>query len=54
MSADTLIYGVRGPDPRNTVVKAGTHRSDAQVMLLPGEVIVVSTDGGKTWAEEAE
>lgn len=52
MSTDTLVYGVRGPDPRNTAVKAGT-RQEAEDMLLPHDVIVVSTDGGKTWTEES-
>lgn len=33
-------YGVRGPDPRNTVVKAGT-REEAEDMLLPGDVLMV-------------
>ncbi|MCW2901756.1 MAG: hypothetical protein JWO67_4021 [Streptosporangiaceae bacterium] len=50
MTAGT-IYGVRGPDPRNTVVKAGPRREDAEEMLLDEDVIVVSTDGGQTWHE---
>lgn len=33
-------YGVRGPDWRNTVVKAGT-REAAEDMLLPGDVLMV-------------
>lgn len=48
-----VIYGVRGPDPRNTVVKAPS-REDAAEMLLPGDVIIVSRDGGRTWTPETE
>jgi hypothetical protein len=52
-SACTCVYGVRGPDPRNTVVRAGS-RDAAADMALPGDAIVVSDDGGKTWTAEAD
>lgn len=42
------VYGVREPDPRNTVVRAPS-REQAVDMLMPGDVVVVSTDGGRTW-----
>lgn len=44
------IYGVRGPDPRNTVVRAPS-QEDAVDMVLDGDVVVVSRDGGRTWEE---
>jgi hypothetical protein len=47
---DTL-YGVRGPDPRNTVARF-PDRAEAADARFPGDVIVVSTDGGRTWVEE--
>ena len=50
MSTANAIHGARGPDPRNTVVKADS-RDEAAEMLLPGDVIVVSPDGGRTWTE---
>lgn len=34
-----MQYGVRGPDPRNTIVNAGT-REAAEDMLLPGDVLM--------------
>lgn len=34
------IYGVRGPDPRNTVVTAPT-RDEAVGMLTPGDALMV-------------
>lgn len=52
-SACTCVYGVRGPGPRNTVVKAGS-RDAAVDMLMRGDVIVVSDDGGRTWVAEGE
>lgn len=48
MSTDTLLYGVRGSDPRNTVVKAPSVE-DAVETVLQGEVVVVSRDDGRTW-----
>lgn len=43
-----LLYGVCGPGPRNTVVKAPS--VDAAVeMVLRNEVVVVSRDNGTTW-----
>lgn len=48
MSTDTLVYGVRGPDPRNTVVKAPSAR-EAVEMRAFNDVVVVSHDGGRTW-----
>jgi hypothetical protein len=49
------IYGVRGPDPRNTVVKAND-REHAEDMVsdFPGDVVVVSEDGGRTWTPVRE
>lgn len=53
VSAET-VYGVRGPDPRNTVVKAEDREQAAEMAEdFPGDVVVVSRDGGQTW-EEAE
>jgi len=52
-SACSCVYGVRGPDPRNTVVSAGS-RAAAAEMALPGDVIVISADGGRTWIPEAD
>jgi hypothetical protein len=46
--SDTL-FGVRGPDPRNTVVRF-PDREAAGKALLPGDVVVVSTDAGRAWA----
>lgn len=51
MSAET-VYGVRGPDPRNTVVKAEDREHAAEMAEdFPGDVVVVSRDGGQTWKE---
>jgi len=43
-----LVYGVRGPDERNTVVKAGA-LENAVEMLMSGDVVVVSDNEGKSW-----
>ena len=53
MATDEVIYGVRGPDPRNTVVKAESREQAAEMVFFPGDVLVVSRDSGRTWAEEA-
>lgn len=50
MTTDTVTYGVRGPDARNTVVPAPS-RNAALDMLLPGDRIMESFDGGKTWGD---
>lgn len=42
------IYGVRGPDPRNTVMKAESVENAVE-MLFPDDIVVVSYDEGKTW-----
>ena len=42
-------FGVRGPDPRNTVVSAGSLGAAVE-MRLPGEVIVVQV-GPQEWME---
>lgn len=44
------VYGVRGSDPRNTVVPAPS-RAAALDMLLPGDRVMESFDGGKTWGD---
>lgn len=50
--ADTpkLKVGVRGPDRRNTVVKFPDHRAALEA-LMPGDVVVVSSDNGRTWQD---
>lgn len=50
MTTDTATYGVRGPDARNTVVRAPS-REAALDMLLPGDRLMESFDGGKTWGD---
>jgi hypothetical protein len=52
-SACTCVYGVRRAAPFNTVIEAD-NRDDAADMAMPGDVIVVSDDGGKTWTAEAD
>jgi hypothetical protein len=49
MTTDT-VYGVRRAHPFNTVVEANT-REDALDLLLPGDRLVESFDGGKTWED---
>jgi hypothetical protein len=44
------VYGVRGPDSRNTIVKVPS-LDEAADMVLGDDVIVVSRDGGGTWQE---
>jgi hypothetical protein len=53
MTTENMIYGVRGPDLRNTVVRADSPEG-AREMLMDGDVIVVSADGGRTWSSAAE
>jgi hypothetical protein len=43
-----IIYGVRGADPRNTVVPCESLQ-DAKLMRMFNEVIVESDDDGRTW-----
>jgi hypothetical protein len=60
VSADKQ-YGVRGPDPRNTVVKAES-REAAEEMLLPGDVVMerqrwrysLPVDAESSWTEWRE
>lgn len=52
-----ILYAARATDPPGTaypslVVETFTSRADAEDARLSYEVIVVSTDGGKTWTEE--
>jgi hypothetical protein len=55
---DDKQYGVRGPDPRNTVVKAES-REAAEEMLLPGDVVMerhrwrhsLPADAESSWTE---
>jgi len=52
---DAVVYGVRGPDPRNTVVKAEDRAHAAEMAEdFPGDVVVVSRDGGQTWKEATD
>lgn len=45
-------YGVRGPDPRNTVQKFPDEASAREALEdWPTDVLVVSEDGGRTWRE---
>lgn len=45
-------YGVRGPDPRNTVQKFPDEASAREALEdWPTDVLVVSDDGGHTWRE---
>lgn len=46
-----VLYGVRRAAPFNTVMEAPC-RDEAADLLLPGDVIVVSADGGRTWRPE--
>jgi hypothetical protein len=51
---DTVVYGVRGPDHRNTVVKCDSREEAAEMAsFFTGDVVVVSQDSGQTW-EKAE
>lgn len=45
----TTKYGVRGPDPRNTVV-AFPDRSSAMDARVGDDVVVASNDGGRHWS----
>lgn len=47
--ACTCVFGVRGPDPRSTVVRVGSF-AEATEMLMDDDVIVVSANGW-AWAE---
>jgi hypothetical protein len=46
-------YGVRGPDPRNTVVLA-PNRESAIEMLLPDERLMVRDNAFGEWGEWRE
>jgi hypothetical protein len=47
-------YGVRGPDPRNTVQRMPS-RDDAVDALLPGDVVVIRTRAEyEQWSEWKE
>lgn len=48
-----LLYGVRGPDPRNTVVKAPSALDAVGMLLRDDDVIVVSHDDGQTWEADS-
>lgn len=46
------LYGLRGSGPKPTIVTADS-RDQAINHRLPGDVIVVSVDGGQSWHEES-
>lgn len=46
-------WGVRGPDPRNTVVKA-PNKESAIEMLLPGDRLMVRDNAFGQWGEWRE
>lgn len=50
MTIDTVTYGVRGSDARNTIVPAPS-RQAALDLLLPGDRLMESSDGGRTWSD---